>query len=145
LPARSAGIPQGLVIDDPVGQVDLAPTFTGIAGLATPPWIEGRALPVASEPGRDAVFCQWDADKAGLEIKMRSIYDRSNFVCTSYRKTNYYSGTEGELYSLADDPLQWINLWDDPAYAGLKEQLTARISHMERADREPPLVRGSRT
>lgn len=144
-PAASSGIAPGRVISDPVGQVDLAPTFASIAGLPTPPWIEGRALPVASAPERDAVFCQWDAAKAGIEIKMRSIYDRSGFVCTSYKKTNYYEGTEGELYHLADDPLQWTNLWDDPGYATVRRELVAKISRMERPERQPPLERRSRT
>lgn len=144
-PAPSAGIAGGMVIDDPVGQVDLAPTFAQIAGLPLPAFVEGRELPVASAPERDAVFCQWDADKGGLAIGLRSIYDRSGFVCTSYKKTNYYEGTEGELYDLAADPHQWTNLWDDPAYAVVKMDFTAKIARMERPEREPPLVRRSRT
>jgi hypothetical protein len=34
-----------------------------------------------------------------------------------------HDGTEGELYSLADDPLQRVNLWDDPAHAAVKSDL----------------------
>ncbi len=144
-PAPSAGIAGSIVNDDPVGQVDLAPTFNGIAGLPTPTWIEGRPLPLGTTPERDAVFCQWDADKAGLEIKLRSIYDRSGFVCTSYKKTNYYEGTEGELYNLPADPLQWTNLWDNPEYAIVKQELVEKIARMEPAEREPALARRSRT
>lgn len=144
-PAPSAGIPGGRVIHDPVGQVDLAPTFASIAGLTVPPWIEGRELPVSADPSRDAVFCQWDASKAGLEIQMRSIYDRSGFVCTTYKKTNYYQGTEGELYHLGDDPRQWVNLWNDPGYATVRQELTEKITRMEGHPRSPPLERRSRT
>jgi arylsulfatase A-like enzyme len=144
-PAPSSGIKGGRVIDDPVGQVDLAPTFTQIAGLATPAHMEGSPLPSAPAPERDAVFCQWDADKAGLEIKLRSIYDRSGYVCTSYLKTNYYDGTEGELYHLGDDPHQWRNLWSDPAYSVVKQTLVDKIAHLQPAPRDPPLSRKSRT
>jgi arylsulfatase A-like enzyme len=144
-PAPSTGIAGGKVIDDPVGHIDLAPTFSAIAGLPSPGWVEGHALPIDSAPDRDAMLCQWDADKGGLEIKMRSIYDRSGFVCTSYLKTNYYSGNEGELYHLAEDPLQWTNLWDDPAYRVVKESLVEKISRRQRPERQPALVRGSRT
>ena len=133
------------MIHDPVGQVDLAPTFARIAGLFVPSWMEGRELPVSADANRDAVFCQWDASKAGLEIQMRSIYDRSGFVCTSYKKTNYYEGTEGELYQLDDDPLQWVNLWDDPAYKHVRQELVDKISSMQRSPRNPPLERRSRT
>ena len=144
-PAPSSGIPVGQVIHDPVGQLDLAPTFARIAGLPVPHWIEGRELPVTAVPERDAVLCQWDADKAGLEIQMRSIFDRSGFVCTTYKRTNYYEGTEGELYHLGDDPRQWVNLWDDPAYAHVRQELVDKIARMQRPSRNPPLVRSSRT
>ena len=40
-------------------------------------------------PDREAVFCQWDAEKHGIEIRMKSIYHRSGYVCTAYGKTNY--------------------------------------------------------
>ena len=144
-PAPSSGISVGQVIHDPVGQLDLAPTFASIAGLPVPQWIEGRELPVTAAPERDAVFCQWDADKAGLEIQMRSIYDRSGFICTTYNKTNYYEGTEGELYHLGEDPRQWLNLWDEPAYAHVRHELVDKIARMQRPPRHPPLFRSSRT
>jgi hypothetical protein len=34
-----------------------------------------------------------------------------------------YEGTEGELYNLEDDPLQWHNLWDDPSYKAQRDDL----------------------
>ena len=43
-PAPSAGIDPA-VVHDPVGQVDLAPTFCAIAGVDPAPWMQGRALP----------------------------------------------------------------------------------------------------
>ncbi len=145
-PAPSAGTGNaGIVIDDPVGQVDLAPTFTQIAGLQTPAWMQGGPLPQAVAPDRDAVFCQWDAEKNGIEIRMKSVYDRSGFVCTAYDRTNYYSGTEGELYDLRSDPLQWINLWDDPDYAQKREELTEKIVRKTPHPRSPALKRTART
>ena len=38
-----------------------------------------------------------------------------------------YDGTEGELYNLREDPMQWRNLWNDPAYAKLKSDLRADL------------------
>ena len=43
-PAASAGIDAG-VVTDPVGQVDLAPTFCAIAGVEPAPWMQGSRLP----------------------------------------------------------------------------------------------------
>ena len=135
----------GTRIDDPVGHIDLAPTFTEIAGLTPAPWMEGAALPTGAAPERDVTLCQWDADKGGLEIKMRSVYERSGFLCTAYEKTNYYDGTEGELYDVKSDPHQLTNLWDDPAYRVTREELVDKISSNFPATRNPPLERSSRT
>ncbi len=38
-----------------------------------------------------------------------------------------YDGTEGELYDLREDPLQWRNLWSDPGYKKLKSDLIADL------------------
>jgi hypothetical protein len=38
-----------------------------------------------------------------------------------------YDGTEGELYNLVDDPLQFHNLWDDPSAAAMKRDLIADL------------------
>ena len=46
-PAPSAGAAAGAVVNDPVGQVDLAPTFCAIAGIEPAPWMQGTALPEA--------------------------------------------------------------------------------------------------
>ena len=144
-PAPSAGLRGDKVITDPVGHIDLAPTFARIAGLPVPDWVEGKPLPTEPDPDRDCVFCEWDAERHGIQIKMRSIYDRSGFLCTVYDKTNYYEGTEGELYDLKSDPRQWSNLWDDPDYAEAKAALVAKIDRKTPAPREPALVRTART
>ena len=38
-----------------------------------------------------------------------------------------HDGTEGELYDLADDPLQRVNRWDDPACAAVRSDLVADL------------------
>ena len=48
-------------------------------------------------------------------MRLRSIF-REGWLCTAYEPGPLYEGTEGELYDLAEDPLQWRNLWDEPAY-----------------------------
>ena len=42
--ARGPGIKQGMTWDEPATQVDLAPTFLGIAGVAKPPQMDGKSL-----------------------------------------------------------------------------------------------------
>src|SRR5260221_9204769 len=50
-PAPSAGV-SAADVSDPVGHVDLAPTFCAIAGIEPPEWMQGSALPTAAGGGR---------------------------------------------------------------------------------------------
>ncbi|HKN01865.1 MAG TPA: sulfatase-like hydrolase/transferase, partial [Candidatus Binataceae bacterium] len=130
-PAPAAGIARAEV-REPVGHLDLAPTFCEIAGVAVPPWVQGKALPIAPGSGRERVITEWDSQFAQIGMHLRSIY-RDGWVCTAYEKSTRdfgfdlaliygnrklpditYDGTEGELYNLNEDPLQWRNLWNDP-------------------------------
>ena len=82
-PAPSAGIVPA-VVHDPVGQVDLAPTFCAIAGVDPAPWMQGRALPPADgEAGRERALCEWDSQFPGYGMHLRSVY-RDGWLCTVY-------------------------------------------------------------
>jgi arylsulfatase A-like enzyme len=128
-PAPSAGIAPAIV-DAPVGQVDFAPTFCQIAGLATPDWMQGRALPQhqreANIQDRQRVLTEWDSHFQGDSIHLRTIY-RDGYTCTVYEKSSLYEGSEGELYDHSRDPLQHENLWNDPAYASVRSDLVADL------------------
>jgi arylsulfatase A-like enzyme len=146
-PAASAGIAPG-VVDDPVGHVDLAPTFCSIAGVAPAPWMQGRALPVADGEGRhERALCEWDSQFPGYGFHLRSIF-RDGWLCTVYEPSTEgepnglekrmgdrvlkpsgvsYEGTEGELYDVGADPHQWHNRWDDPGCAALRRDLVADL------------------
>ena len=38
-----------------------------------------------------------------------------------------HDGTEGELYDLADDPMQRVNRWSDPATKATRDDLVADL------------------
>ena len=108
----------------PVGQVDFAPTFCEIAGIAPANWMEGTALPrdSASASKRETVFTEWDSKYEDVSISMRTLY-RHGWTISAYNKTSIYEGTEGELYNMNEDPLQWRNLWTDASAKGMKRDL----------------------
>jgi arylsulfatase A-like enzyme len=82
-PAASAGA-KPAVVRDPVGQVDLAPTFCAIAGVDPAPWMQGRVLPtVDGTPGRERMLCEWDSQFPGYGMHLRSVY-RDGWLCTVY-------------------------------------------------------------
>jgi len=134
-PAPSAGI-AAAVVSRPVGLVDLAPTFSAIAGLKPPSWMQGHRLPVsdvdAASRGFERVLTEWDSDLFGVDVHLRTI-TRDGWVCTAYRPGYVHDGSEGELYNLADDPLQRFNRWHDPACAALRSDLITDLW-----DHQPP-------
>ena len=149
-------------VSEPVGQLDLAPTFCRIAGVPVADWMQGAPLPTAVGSGRERVITEWDSQFAEIGMHLRTIY-RDGFTCTVYEPTtrgvgyslerlyrNFganlpvpdirYDGTEGELYNVNEDPHQWRNLWNDAGYAKLKSDLIADLYDHLPARREPPLT-----
>ena len=140
-PAPSAGV-QPSTVTRAVGLVDLAPTFCAIAGLDAPDWMEGSALPtddgqpVAERSQR--VLTEWDSELHGVAVHLRTI-TRDGWVATAYLPGAVHDGTEGELYSLADDPLQRANRWDDPAVRSVRDDLLDDLWASQPAPRSPRL------
>ncbi|HEY2663680.1 MAG TPA: sulfatase-like hydrolase/transferase [Candidatus Binataceae bacterium] len=148
-------------IDEPVGHLDLAPTFCQIAGAPIADWMQGAPLPVTALSDRQRVLTEWDSQFAEIGMHLRSIY-RDGYVCTVYEPTTRdfgfplsrvfaavggnapfpdigYTGTEGELYKLSEDPLQWRNLWQDRGFAKVKSDLIADLYDNLPKPREPRL------
>ena len=126
----------------PVGLVDLAPTFCSVAGVEVPSWMQGHALPVddpdADARGFERVLTEWDSELFGVAVRLRTI-TRDGWVCTAYLPGTVHDGTEGELYDLADDPLQQVNRWDDPSCAALRSDLVADLWDSQPPARQPRL------
>jgi arylsulfatase A-like enzyme len=157
-PAPSAGIGPAEV-SEPVGQLDLAPTFCAIAGVPPAEWMQGAALPAEPDSGRERVLCEWDSQFPGYGMHMRSIF-RDGWLCTAYQPSTdgqpngleemlgeralrpcgiHYDGTEGELYNVAEDPHQFRNLWDDAGYEAVRKDLVDDLYNQLPAARQTPL------
>jgi arylsulfatase A-like enzyme len=120
-----------------VSFLDLAPTILDIAGvpvpqgfvpdppqaLGAPPAWPGRSLvPVLT--GQDtatdtSALVEMDEDYLGF--KMRTL------VTERYRLTTYSSQPDGELFDLGIDPHELQNLWDDPGYRDLRDELRLQL------------------
>jgi len=137
-PAPSAGISPA-VVTDPVGQLDLAPTFCEIAALPIPAWIEGSPLPTQDGSGRQRVITEWESQFESEDLHLRSLY-RDGWVVTEYGAGGGYDGTEGELYNLAEDPRQWVNRWDDSSLRSIRHDLLADLHEHLPPPRVPRLA-----
>jgi arylsulfatase A-like enzyme len=125
-PAPSTGIAPA-EISEPVGHVDLAATFCEIAGIESPDWNEGRALPKASGSDRSSVVTEWDHEYQGHSVSLRTIY-KDRWLCTRYLASSMYEGNEGELYDLVNDPNQFENLWDVAEHRAQRDVLLEELS-----------------
>lgn len=157
-PAPSAAIAPAEVTE-PVGHIDLAPTFCEIAGLEVPAWMESQPLP--RQPGNDRrhVITTFDSQFAAVGMHLRTIY-REPYICTYYEPRTYdqggrfpfywtiwgarttvptYDGSEGELYDCREDPHQWRNLWNEPGHRRIRDELVAELRDALPPPRQPPL------
>ncbi len=145
-PAPSVGIAPA-AMRQPVGQVDLAPTFCAIAGVEPASWMQGSPLPASEDGSRQRMLCEWDSQMPGQGMHFRSIY-RDGWLLTTYEPSTVglatgledmmgdwvsnpcgiaYDGTEGELYDVKNDPHQWRNLWNEPHHRTLRSDLIADL------------------
>jgi len=75
----------------------------------------------------------------GVGVHLPTI-TRDNWVCTAYLPGYVHDGSEGELYDLADDPLQRVNRWDDPGAAAIRSDLVAELWDRQPEARSPRLA-----
>jgi arylsulfatase A-like enzyme len=123
------------------GTLDLAATmldrcgiepYNGIQGMSLLPVIEGRAT-----KAHDGVFVEYGAQApfmgAAAPMGMRSL------ITEGWRITFYRGLPWGELYDLTNDPWEKANLWDDPAHAKARGEMSERFARatLEHEERSP--------
>jgi arylsulfatase A-like enzyme len=136
--------PAGAVRRPIVTNLDIAPTILAAAGVAVPEAVQGRSLwPLvrdAGTPWRDALFYEYhgspDIPVIPSLVGVRT--DRWKYI----REATPDAPFE-ELYDLANDPEELVNLAPDPASADALEAMRARLAQ-ERAAAgypdSPPVV-----
>jgi uncharacterized sulfatase len=125
------GFPRNEARGQLVNLIDLMPTLLDRAGVAAPAHVEGRSLAreIADPawPGRDAVFFEYRHVKT---VRTRdyalSYYSPGEEGFRDYEHASTWA-RGGELYDMAKDPGQFRNVYDDPAYAGVRLALTERL------------------
>ena len=119
---RGPGVPAGATAGQLVTNADLAPTILDAAD-ATPNRVEdGRSLlELVGDPG-----VEW-----GRELLLEG-GNAQGLTFTGLRNYRWkyieYANGEVELYDLARDPYELQSVHPDPAYAGIKARLAARLA-----------------
>ena len=118
---RGPGIPRNRIIDDPVLNVDLAPTMLDAADAKASRVLDGTSLlPLARDPltelGRDVL----------LETPSYAAIRTPR-----YKYVEYTSG-DRELYDLVTDPHELSSRHADSSLAGVRTELARRLAELRR-------------
>jgi arylsulfatase A-like enzyme len=143
--AEPDGAHAGTRADALSGTLDIATTMLDRARIAPYNGIQGKSvLPaMAGGAGHDGILIEYGSQRplhgTTGELAMRTLVDQ-RFRITYYRGVPW-----GEFYDLENDPLEMDNLWDDPAAASAKRDMTERLLHkmMELAERSPRPTRSA--
>lgn len=114
-----------------VSLVDFAPTFLGIAGLPVPPDMQGRPLqPLLAEdadaPWRTSLYYHYYEFPEPHRVRPH------RGVITDRYKLVHYEGDldEWELLDREADPAETRSFHDDPAHAGVLDDLRAELDRL---------------
>ncbi len=152
----------GQVSDQLVSHVDVFPTLCDVLGLPQPDWLQGVSLlPVINENRavRDEVFAEvtyhaaYEPKRSVRTARHKLIrhYDVHNGVVpanidaspakTLLMDSGYLNAVipREELYDLALDPVERVNMVSDPRYQAVYEDLSARLYRWMQ-DTDDPLL-----
>jgi arylsulfatase A-like enzyme len=116
-----------------VANIDIAPTVAALAGVATPR-VDGRSLlPLLGSPGKDP---PWRKDLLLEHMEGTNPVPTYCGVRAAHAVYIRYATGEEELYDLAADPFELVNLAADPSAAGLLTSMRARLDVL--CDPPPP-------
>jgi arylsulfatase A-like enzyme len=163
---RGPGIAAGQVREDLVEHIDLAATSLAMAGIAIPPWMQGRNLLAADDRPREEVFaardrCDETVDHLRSVRSQRYKYIRNYLAGRPHLQPNRYkdgkeivarlrelhaagelselqeqllfapSRPTEELYDLAADPHETVNLAASAQHRDTLERMRASLARWE--------------
>ncbi|TCL57859.1 arylsulfatase A-like enzyme [Hydrogenispora ethanolica] len=145
---QGPGFRGGKVRTQLVSLIDLAPTLLDVAGLPVPGYMHGHSvLPLANDEPvdwPDAVLIQVSETEVGRAIRTR----RWKYGVVAPDKDGWNdSGSEvyvpKYLYDLEADPVEKVNLIDNPAYQGVCGRLAAKLQQKmaEAGEGAPEIVK----
>lgn len=122
------GIPKGKVVEEPVSLIDVFPTLATWLRCQVPSGLDGCDLmPLIQSTGvwsRDAVFAEYERQFRKVDRE----WMRGRAVFTKRWKYHWTPDDVDELYDLRNDPGECRNLVADPAFAGVRNEMRARLN-----------------
>lgn len=113
-----------------VQNLDFAPTFLDYAGVPIPEDMQGESfrelVAGRTHEWRDAAYYTYYAFPAVHMVKRHYGITTERYKLIHY----YYDINEWELYDIEEDPQELRNVYNDPAYAEVKENLHKRLDEL---------------
>ncbi|TWT51124.1 Arylsulfatase [Rubripirellula amarantea] len=115
-----------------VQNIDYAPTFLDVAGVAIPDEVQGRSLlPILSDAGhrpsdwRESLYYHYY--ESGGE---HNVPEHDGVRTDRYKLIHFIETDEWNLFDLEADPHEMNNLYDHPESKDLREQLTRELQRL---------------
>lgn len=109
-----------------VQNLDLAPTLLDLAGVEIPKRMQGQSMaPILkgdTTAWRDSIYYHY-YEYPGAH----SVQKHEGVRTERYKLIHYYEIDEWEMFDFKSDPNEMINLYDNPAYAGIQNELNQEL------------------
>ena len=123
-------IKAGSQINELIQNLDFAPTFLDYAGANIPADMQGESFREVvsgkSSEWRDAIYYTYYEYPSVHMVKRHYGVRTDRYKLIHF----YYDIDEWELYDLEKDPSEMQNVYDDPAYASVRETMHQRLVEM---------------
>lgn len=107
--------------------VDIGNTFLAVSDIELPVGLQG-VNQEASWIDSNVSTRDW----AMVEFRpTENQYMQKTFITNEYKLVVYHNRKYGELYNLISDPQQYNNLWDNPEYRDIRDELMQRLISAE--------------
>jgi arylsulfatase A-like enzyme len=122
-------IKSGVINNDLVELSDITPTLLEMTDLEIPKSIQGRSLWSKINGSKDAehredIYCEYYNSIFWKKPGVYATMVRSR----EYKIVSYHSENSGELYDLANDPNETVNLWYNKTYSDIKCDMLAKLT-----------------
>ncbi|MEK9612847.1 MAG: sulfatase [Flavobacteriaceae bacterium] len=123
-------IPAGTVVEEMVQNLDFAPTFLDYANVAKPTELQGESfrelVAKKTTQWRDAIYYTYYEYPSVHMVKRHYGIRTERYKLMHF----YYDIDEWELYDLEKDPSEMVNVYNNPEYQTVQEELHNRLSEL---------------
>lgn len=128
---------RGEVCDKLIQNLDFAPTFLDLAGVAIPDDMQGESfvnlLSEKQQEWRDAAYYHYYEYPGIHSVKRHEGVQTERYKLIHF----YYDVDEWELYDLKEDPQELLNLFHKEEYLDIKNRLIQKLSELKKEYKVP--------